>query len=177
MKNRILAFILLVGIIPLQAQKVKGEVITEFGETFPVLNPDFKTDTSTTFKVVFDISRAPQDSTQISPFFNTAARFLNMHQGAGVPLEQLKPVLVVHGNAAYGLLNNAAYQEMYGVDNPNLSLLDALHKAGAQIIICGQTAQARDISKEKRWPQTRLALSAMTALIQLQNDGYRLISF
>ena len=161
----------------LAQNKITGNVIPEYGQTFKVPNPDINTEKDQEFKVVFDIADSPEDPSQLNRYFETVARFLNMHENAGVPLENLKPVMVVHGSAAYGLLKNEFYTEEFGTDNPNLELLDALHNAGLQVVLCGQTAGSRDITKEKRWEHTQLALSAMTALIQFQNKGYQLISF
>ncbi len=158
-------------------KKITGNVITEYGSTFTVPNPDITTEKNQEFKVVFDIADSPEDPSQLNRYFETVARFLNMHENAGVPLNKLKPVMVVHGSAAYGLLKNDFYAKEFGTDNPNLELLDALHNAGVKIILCGQTAGSRNITKEKRWEHTQLALSAMTALIQFQNKGYQLISF
>lgn len=85
--------------------------------------------------------------------------------------------MVMHGEAAYSLLQNEYYKERYETGNPNIELLKALAENNVSIILCGQTAIHRNITEEKRIPETKVALSAMTALIQLQNDGYRLINF
>jgi len=43
--------------------------------------------------------------------------------------------------------------------------------------MCGQTASYRGVTKENSNPDIKFALSAMTALIQYQNNGYRFIKF
>lgn len=176
-KPLILLFTLFIAINSFAQTEVKGDVIENYGTTFSVPTADFKTDTTQIFKVVFDIAKAPENPADLSRYFNTVARFLNMHENAGVPVKNLKPVMVVHGAAAMGLLKNEFYKEKYGVNNPNLDLLDALHTAGVPVILCGQTAGSKKLTKENLWPHTQFALSAMTALIQLQNDGYQLITF
>ncbi|GAA4272295.1 hypothetical protein GCM10022258_15890 [Aquimarina gracilis] len=158
------------------AQK-KGAVISNYGKTYEVSSPDFKTDLQSDLKVVFDVGRTFEDNTKVNPLFNTAARYLNMHVDAGVSHEKLKVALVIHGSAAYDILNNAKYQEKYKVDNPNADLIAALSEKGVQIILCGQTAAYRQITKEDALPEIKFALSAMTALVQLQNENYRLINF
>ncbi len=160
-----------------QSVAQSGIVIPEYGKTYQVDNPDFKTDTNNDLKVVFDIGRTFNDSTKVNPLINTAARFLNMHVDAGVSIDQLKVALVIHGAAAYDILNNEAYAIQYGIDNPNTGLMDELTKNGVEIILCGQTAAYRNITKEKTLPKIQFALSAMTALVQLQNKNYRLINF
>ena len=161
-----------------QAQeRINGPLIEGFGETFKVTDPDLPLDPSESYQVVFDIAQAPDDPAKLNLYFNTVARFLNMHAAAGVAQTKLKPVLVVHGSAAFGLLKNEFYKIKFGVDNPNLPLLEALHKLDIPVILCGQTAGKRDITAEKRWEHTKISLSAMTALIHYQNLGYALISF
>ena len=52
-----------------------GNVIAEFGKTYEVPNPDFKTDTDLVFKAVFDVSKAPEDKGKRNPYIETIARF------------------------------------------------------------------------------------------------------
>jgi len=160
-----------------QQKAETGTVISNFGKTYNVSSIDFKTDTKSELKAVFDIGRTFKDSSKVSPLINTAARYLNMHVTAGVSFQNLKVAMVIHGSASDDILNNKEYQQKYGIDNPNLPLLEALSAKGAQIILCGQTAAYRNISKNEIAPQVHIALSAMTALVQLQNDNYRLINF
>lgn len=157
--------------------KDKGAIIPQFGNTYDIQNPDFKTDTSASFKVVFDVSKAPEDPSQLNPYLNTIARFLNMHYNAGVPIENLQVRTAIHGPASYGLLENKFYKEKFGVDNPNLKLLKALDEAGVELILCGQTAEARNINSARRLKLIDIALSAMTILSQSQMDGFALIAF
>lgn len=167
----------LVCAVTFAQQPVKGKVISEFGPTYIIEDTDIPTIISEDYKVVFDIAKAPKDPSQINKYVEGVARFLNMHVEAGKPLNTMDVAVVIHGEAAFGLLKNEYYKEVYSVDNPNLELFRALHQNGVRIILCGQTAAHRNISEERRIPETKIALSAMTALIQLQNDDYRFISF
>lgn len=155
----------------------KERIIEGYGTTYDVVNPNFETITAQDYKVVFDIGRQFEKPDKVNPLFNTAARYLNMHAKAGVPKDNMKVALVVHGSAALDLLNNAEYQKKYKTKNPNLPLLSELNKAGVEIILCGQTAAHRNIKKETIHPDVKIALSAMTALVTLQNLEYRLINF
>ncbi len=159
-------------------QKAKsGNVITQYGKTFEVISPEFETRTDQELKVVFDIGRNFEDHSKVNPLFNTAARYLNMHEKAGVPIEKLKVALVIHGSASSDILDSKKYHEKYKIENPNAPLIKALSDKGVQIILCGQTAAYRNISQEDTLPKVKFALSAMTALVQLQNEEYRLINF
>ncbi len=178
MKHYFYFFIVFFPLIGLsQATSQAGNVITDYGKTYPVISPDFKTDTTTPLKVVFDVGRSFNNPQKVNSLFNTAARFLNMHEQAGVPLKNLNVALVIHGNAANDLLKDEIYNQRHCIDNPNTPLLKALKDHGVQIILCGQTAAHRKLTKDKILPQVDIALSAMTALIQLQNQDYRLINF
>lgn len=162
------------------SQKIEptsGTMIPHYGNTFEVPNPEFKTDTTAVFRLVFDIAKAPEDPSQLNPYLNTLARFLNMHEKAGVPTANLHVRAAIHGQASYGVLKNEFYKEKFGVDNPNLALLTALDQAGVELVLCGQTAGSRDISAARRLEVIDVALSAMTVLSQSQMEGYSLIAF
>jgi len=157
--------------------KKAGPIIVGFGEVWSIENPDYKTDTKSPLKVVFDIMNSPESPQELNKSIETAARFLNMHAQAGVAPANLKAVLVVHNKASKDITTNTAYQNRYGINNPNESLIKALLDAEVDIIFCGQSSAARGISKEDTIEGVQLGLSAMTALIQLQNEGYKLIKF
>ncbi len=158
-----------------QDKNTTEKPISNFGPTYPIENPDYKTALSEEYKVVFDITKASEDPSELNKYVEAIARFLNMHVEAGKPLNTMDVYVVMHGGAAQTLLKNEFYKELYKTDNPNIALYEALSDTGVQIILCGQTSIARNISEERRIPEAKISLSAMTALIQLQNDGYRLI--
>ena len=161
----------------LAQDKNAGPVIMDYGKVFAVDNPDYEVDKTKEFWVVFDIMESPDDLSSLNKSIETAARFLNMHAQHGVPRENMKVALVVHSKASKDLCTNQAYQQRYGVDNPNTKLITQLLDAGAAFVFCGQSSKSRDIPIEDTIEGVQLSLSAMTALIQLQNDGYRLIKF
>jgi len=160
-----------------QTNRTKGQIIRDFGPTFAMENLDIKTDTSAKLKVIFDVSQSSEDKSKRNKYIETAARFLNMHAEAGMKPEQLQVAMTIHGGAWQDVLNNKAYKEKFGMDNPNSPLINALSKAGVDVIICGQTASFRKMPRETINPNVKMALSAMTALLQYQNQGYRFIKF
>ncbi len=157
--------------------KSAGPVIEHFGEVFKIDQPDFKIDTAKEYKAVFDIMESPEAHSEINPSIETVARFLNMHAQSGVPISQLQVALVFHNKASKDVMNNEAYIKRYGKNNPNQELIQALLDVGGQVIFCGQSSNARGIPKEDLIQGVQLSLSAMTALIQLQDEHYRLIKF
>jgi len=119
-----------------------------------------------------------EDPSKPNTLLETAARFINMHELAGVPKENLKVAVVIHGNASQDILTDSEYAKRVSESkNPNTELLTALANNGVQIILCGQTAANKKISKTEAHPNVQIALSAMTALVQLQDQGYRSINF
>ena len=160
-----------------QTNRIEGKIIPDYGGTLKVRDIDIKTDVSAEFKVIFDVSQSSEDKTIVNKNIVTAARFLNMHADAGMDKSQLKVAMTIHGGAWQDVLANEAYREKFGVDNPNVELINQLTEAGADIIICGQTAGFRGISKQNANPNVKFALSAMTALLQYQENGYTFIKF
>ena len=64
-----------------------------------------------------------------------------------------------------------------GIDNPNLPLLEALKRAGVRVYLCGQSAGSRGITAAEMAPSVQMALSAMTAHLVLNAEGYVLNPF
>jgi intracellular sulfur oxidation DsrE/DsrF family protein len=157
--------------------RTTGPVIKDYGGVFDVPGIDFPTDQDREYRAVFDVSIGAPEVDQVNPRIDTLARFLNMHARAGVPLANMRLALVLHGTAGKDALGQAAYRERYGVDNPNLPLIEALRRAGVRIVLCGQTAHSRGLPVADLADPVEVALSAMTALITFQDEGYRLIPF
>ena len=164
-------------VITAQTHRVEGKIIKDFGETFTVNNPEIKTDISADLKVIMDVSKSSEDKSVINKYIVTAARFLNMHASAGMKKDQLIAAITIHGNAWQDVLKNDAYKTKFGVDNPNLKLIEQLNAAGVDIIICGQTAAFRKMDRKDVTSEVKFALSAMTALLQYQNNGYKFLKF
>ncbi|WP_029511364.1 DsrE family protein [Croceivirga radicis] len=175
--NFLLFFMGLSVITSYAQEKTTGPIIENYGAVWAVENADYKVDKTLALKVVFDIMGSPEDPSALNRSIETAARFLNMHAQAGVPKEDLKVALVVHNAASKDVMDNPFYEKKYGTKNPNKELLAALKDNQVQIIFCGQSSNSRNIPKEQLIDGVQLSLSAMTALIQLQDQGYRLVKF
>lgn len=159
------------------AERLSGPVIHAAGGTFAVPDPDIRTPLDRDYRIAFEVAAESPSPDAVNPGLNTAARFLNMHARAGVPLERMQVAVVVHGPAGKTLLRNDAYRARTGADNPNLALLDELAAAGVRIILCGQTALSRGLPLDQVAEPVESALSAMTALLLLQDEGYRVNPF
>lgn len=153
------------------------QILSEYGPVFDVPDPGFPTPMDQDLRAVFEISDTPEDVEALNRALVTPARFLRMHARLGIPAERLDVVLVIHGGAAMDLLNNDEYRARHGVDNPSAALLEALQSAGARVVLCGQTAAYRELRPDMLVPGVDLALSAMTAIVALQSQGYALVAW
>lgn len=81
----------------------------------------------------------------------------------------------MHGKALKNAMHNDAYQARYGTDNPNLDLLTKLRNAGVSFFVCGQSMAFGDVMKSELASPAKVALSAITMMTVLQNDGYALL--
>ena len=124
-------------------------------------------------KVAFEIGSASPSPDRLNVSLNTVARYLNMHAQAGVPADQIHAAVVVHGTAGWEMLDDDAYRERHGVENPNSEVIRELVASGAQVILCGQTAAGRGLPTDRLTDGVQLSLSAMTAFLVLQEEGYR----
>ncbi|GMV07970.1 MAG: hypothetical protein AMXMBFR53_42450 [Gemmatimonadota bacterium] len=153
-----------------------GPVLDRFGPVYDIPDPDFPTPTGE-LRAVWEVALGSDPPEQRNPRLESVARFVNMHARAGVPRENLKLAVVVHGTAGKDLLGHEGYRSRFGVDNPNYEMVQELLAFGVQVILCGQTHMARGLPREEVADGVQVALSAMTALVALQDGGYRLIPF
>lgn len=129
----------------------------------------------TTFRIAFD---AADDAEALNRTLESAARFLNMNGKAGVTPDRIELAVIIHGGAIMDVLSKDAHMTRKdGVDNPNAELVSALREHGVRIIVCGQTAAYRDVSKADLLPGVEIDVSAMTAHARLQQGGYTLNPF
>jgi len=153
------------------------KAIENYGNTFPVEDAQLRLDKDKNYKVIFDIAKSPDEKDKLNSSINTVARFINMHVGQGVPLENMEIIVVIHGGAVKDYTTAEVYQEKYGVANPNTGLIAVLKEAGVKTYMCGQSFAYRGYTKDQLSEHASLALSAMTALVHFQKEGYQLIDF
>jgi intracellular sulfur oxidation DsrE/DsrF family protein len=169
--------LLLCSAVSSAAGPVTGPAVEGYGPVFPVAAGAFNLANDRHYKVSKDVSASSEDNSKLNRDFESAARFLNMQARNGTPMDQLDMAVIVHGMAAKDLLTDAAYQSRFGMNNPNTGLLSGLEQAGVAIYLCGQTASYRGFDEKELHSSVTMALSAMTAHVQLQTEGYTLIPF
>ena len=159
------------------AEPQTGPVIKGFGPVFEVSENAWNLRQDVHYKVSMDVAATSENISDLNRRIESAARFLNMHAGNGIDPKNIELAIIIHGSAGKDLLTDAAYQSRFEVPNPNTAMLNALGEAGVVIYLCGQTAAYRGFAAEELSPVVTMALSAMTAHIRLQSEGYTLIPF
>lgn len=154
-----------------------GPTIPDFG---PVMLPPagaYNLDPNTHYKVSIDIGETAEFPGDLNRKLVSVARFLNMNAQYGVPPENIEFSVVVHGMAANDFLTDAAHARRLNDPNPNTALLDQLNAAGVKVYLCSQTAAFRQMAADEFRSDVIMALSAMSAHVRLQQEGYSLIPF
>jgi intracellular sulfur oxidation DsrE/DsrF family protein len=125
-------------------------------------------------KLVLDVTTdGPKDEAHSG--LEHAARALNLYALADVPDEKVTIAVVIHSKATPIGLSDSAYRRSFDMPNPNNDLLSRLAEAGVDIRICGQALHHHGFQSDDIASSVNIDLSAMTALVELQNAGYALI--
>lgn len=113
------------------------------------------------------------DPRQLNAGFEKVAKYLNIYAGAGAEPTEVQIAVVIHGDATLTVLNPDAYaDEFKTTSNPNLKLMQQLHEAGVELYVCGQSLISKGSEPEDVAVFVETAVSALTAVVNLQSDGY-----
>lgn len=162
------------------SQKYKtnsGPVFQEFGYVYPIENADLLLDIDKKYKVIFDVYSDEKKSSQMNALINTVARFMNMHAQNGLKEENMEIVLVLHGEATKNALSDAAFKKEFKSKHPNSKLLEALDAKKVKIYVCGQSMKYKGYNAADISEHVSVSLSALTALVKYQSEGYQIINF
>lgn len=158
----------------------QNPVIKAAGDMHPLPDGAFQPQRDITYKAVFsltksEISKDKKQAADTDGGLEAVARAVNLFASAGVPPDHLKFVAIIHGGATPIVLDNAHYKQEFGVDNPNLKVIKQLEAAGVQIAVCGQALAGWKFEYSWVNPDIKVALSALSTMIILQQQGYSLI--
>jgi intracellular sulfur oxidation DsrE/DsrF family protein len=145
------------------------------GKMHPLPNAAYQPQQNERYRVVFSVTKGGEHPTDLSPSLERVARTVNLYASAGVPLDHLKFVAVLYGPATDAALDNEHYKLKYKIDNPNLDLIRKLRNAGVDVAVCGQAVAEHDFQYDWIAPEVTLALSALTTITTLENQGYALM--
>jgi intracellular sulfur oxidation DsrE/DsrF family protein len=129
-------------------------------------------DPNMTYKVVFDLASAAPKVDEVNPGLTMVVRYLNTLAKNGVPADHRNIAVVFHRGATNIVLNNETFKERTGHDNPNISLIQQMKKAGVDFRVCGQAVLANKIEPKTIQPEIELDLWALTTIVNLQLRGY-----
>jgi intracellular sulfur oxidation DsrE/DsrF family protein len=131
--------------------------------------PDPKLD----YKIVFDLSGGPSTPGEVNPGLRGAAEFVNTLAKYGVPADHRHIVVVFHQKSTPAILVNAEFKKREGVDNPNISLIQEMKKAGVDFRVCGQAVLGNHIDHKDILPEIQLDLWAGITIPNLMLRGYQ----
>lgn len=128
-------------------------------------------------KVVLDVTSEAKDSEEINRGLDRAARLLNLYGVTGMSSSDLKLTVVLHGEATGSVLSDAAWKSRtQSPHNPNVPLIQALQKAGVEVLVCGQALNYKGITRDEVTSEVPVAVAAITVLLNRQADGYSYVS-
>jgi intracellular sulfur oxidation DsrE/DsrF family protein len=145
------------------------------GAMHPLPDAAYQPQKDATYKIVFSISQAGHTPKDVSPSLVRVARTVNLYVSVGVPLSHLKFVAVASGPATVTMLDAAHYQAKFGIPNPNADLIHKLRAAGVDVAVCGQAVLENGFETAWISHDVTLALSALTTITVLQQQGYALM--
>lgn len=149
--------------------------ITTHGNAIVLPNATHQPDPNVRQRAVFNLTVAPASPDATDPGLERVARALNLFTASGVPPTQIDFVVLLSGGATDSALDDPAYRARHSVANPNLGLIAQLSAAGVQLFVCGQALHARQLGGNSLAPGIGVSLSALTSVIQLQQQGYALV--
>ncbi|MCA9260098.1 MAG: DsrE family protein [Planctomycetales bacterium] len=145
-------------------------VIANYGKVVPL--PNAAQQPRPGSQIIVDMTSGGPDR-ELNPGLDRVARFLNLYAAAGKRPADVELVLVLHGAATDAALANDAYAaRRNGAENPNFECLHELHEAGVEIFVCGQSLHAEGSTPEDVLVFVDVAVSAVTTLVNFQEDGY-----
>lgn len=159
------------------AQEMVNPVVKGFGGIYPIPAATVTPDPALDYKIVVDVFSGASAPDTLGAGLNNVARMLNLHAVGGVPPDRMEVVLAIHGKATFGILDNETYRQLFGVENPNASLVTALKNAGVKLTVCGQSLLGRGFSTDQVLPEIELATSMLTTVSMYQLRGFSVFRF
>ena len=155
----------------------KAAVVPEADGYVQIPNVALPPTKETRYQAIFDATHAAEKPTQLVPALNMAGSELNALAAASVPLSNAKFIVVFHGPAVDGILDNDHYKAKFGSDNPNLKVITEMKKQGVEFFVCGQYLAGEKIDPKSLTRDVVVAADALLVLMHYQNKGYALMSF
>jgi intracellular sulfur oxidation DsrE/DsrF family protein len=85
-------------------------------------------------------------------------------------------IMVFRGDGASALLNDDAYDQKvsqpHAKGSPNRGVLEAMHKGGVKMYECSMTMKGRGYRPEDLFPFSRIVVTGIGAIVDLEKAGY-----
>ncbi|WP_329741765.1 DsrE family protein [Dyella sp. A6] len=176
MKRSILAVVCAFGLLlGAGAAAAPSQAITASGDFHQVPHAAYVPSSKRIYKAVFAMTKPSAKPDQVNPALERVARAVNLFAASGVPLSHLKFVAIAYGPATALTLDDAHYRAKFGVANPNLPVIAQLRKAGITVAVCGQAVIESHFQDAWIAKDVKIALSGLTTVIGLQQQGYALM--
>ena len=148
--------------------------VKDFGKVYNVPFATDKPDPNMQYKIVFEASVEPFDTTSshIYPPLEHMARMYNLHVYGGVSQKNLDVVLVIGGLGIPAVMSNGSFRKRYGIDNPNIKILEQLKAAGVKINGCAQSMLKNSIEPAELNANITPIFSRFTTVATYQLKGY-----
>ncbi|MDB5199787.1 MAG: sulfur reduction protein DsrE [Chitinophagaceae bacterium] len=164
--------------ITLHATAQSDAAVIKEADGFTVIpNVAMPPDKKHVYRAIYDATKAAKQPSDLIPALNMAGSELNGLAVSNIPLTNAKFVIVFHGAAINGILDDEHYKSKFGISNPNLAVLSKLKKAGVKIFVCGQNLLGENIDPKTISKDVSVASDALIVLMTYQNNGYALMSF
>lgn len=177
MRNYLFVLSLLMTAATLTAQSKVNPVITTTGGIYDIPEATVLPDPELSYNMVVDVFSGSQHPDSIAIGLYLVSRMVNLFSVGGISDDQVDYVLAIHGGATYSIMDNEAYREKYGTDNPNITLLKELKEKGVRLTVCGQSLIGRGVPYDGVIPEVEIATSMLTTVVMYQMRGYGLIRF
>ena len=163
-----------ISFMPAHAADGDALLVADMPVAADVPNAHERPDPNTNYKIVFSVNRDPKSPDDMDPMFRAISIYLNTLGKYGVPAEHRNIVAMIHHRSESFdiVMNNEAYKERHGRDNPNIEIIRKLTAAGVSIRLCGQGLNGREIDAKDVNPDIQIDLWAMTSIINLTLAGY-----
>ena len=156
------------------AQEWETPIIKGYGEVKYFDQAASQLNKQLEYKLIFDI-KGNQVKNGVNKGLWTIARTLNLFELSGIPSKKIELVASIHGEATFITLNNNAYRDKFGRDNPNLNLIKQLKENRVELYVCSQATASRKINNRDLNINVIPALSGIAVLANHLLQGFTLM--
>lgn len=147
-------------------------VIHNAGGVHPRPDLPMRPNSSANYNIFVDIVSTTRDSSGQYEGLERLARLVNLMAYTNVPTDHVHIAALFDGKSGYATANNTLYQQLFKTNNPNLSIIHALKKAGVKLMVCSQALAEFNLPDNVVDPDVTITLSALTDVVIYGQRGY-----